>query len=120
MSRCRLGLSFRLHNGNFVDSPCTCLQAEHIQAARAAEEAAAIARDTEFGAVTARLANDNCFAERRVLEDQSQRGELIPSAIGARSPFLADGARGGSTSTVQNRQRSARKYTTPATTYTYM
>lgn len=97
-------------------------QAEHIQAARQAEEAAAIARDTEFGAVTARLANDNCFAERRVLESQGARGPTIESALGARSPYINDGARGPASSEgagVQTRQRSSRAYVTPNTTYSY-
>jgi len=87
-------------------------QAEHANAARGAEEAAAIARDTEFGAVTARLANDNCYAERRALELQGVRGPLMPSALGGRSPYVSDGAFGGASSApgVQTRQRSSRAF----------
>jgi len=100
---------------------CHPWQAEHIQAARAAEEAAAIARDCEFGAVTSRLANDNCFAERRVLEDQAGKTPVLQSSLAARSPFISDGPRssGSSGSGVQNRQRSSRSYVTPNTTYSY-
>merc|ERR1712072_1139281 len=54
-------------------------QAEHFQAAEAAEEAAAYARNYEFNAVQARLANDNCFAERHVLEGQGHRAPVIGS-----------------------------------------
>merc|ERR1711981_1349724 len=91
-------------------------QAEHANAARAAEEAAAIARDTEFGAVTARLANDNCCAERRTLELQGGRGALMPSALSARTAYVSDGPMGGTMGgaaagpTVQTRQRSSRAF----------
>merc|ERR1712110_1197951 len=66
-------------------------QAEHSKAACASEEAAAAARNCEFNAVQARLANDNCFAERHVLEGQGHRGPVISSALAARSPYYADG-----------------------------
>merc|ERR1711998_448466 len=56
-------------------------QAEHSKAACASEEAAANARDCEFNAVQARLANVNCFAERHVLEGQGHRAPVIGSAL---------------------------------------
>merc|ERR1711934_1161873 len=70
-------------------------QAEHANAVVAAEEAAAVARNCEFGAVTARLANDNCYAERRTLELQGHRGPLMASALDARTPYVSDGYFGG-------------------------
>jgi len=89
-------------------------QNEHANAAAVANDAAAVSRDCEFGAVTARLANDNCYAERRALELQGHRGPLINSALSARSPFVSDGGFGGSVGQsagsgfVHNRQRSGR------------
>jgi len=90
-------------------------QAEHATAAAAANTAATVARDIEFGAVTARLANDNCFAERRALELQGHRGPFINSAIAARTPYTSDGQFGGTAGAsgptapiVQSRQRSGR------------
>merc|ERR1711998_268795 len=91
-------------------------QAEHAQAAALAEEAAAVSRDTEFGAVTARLANDNCYAERQALELQGHRAPLMSSALGARTPYVSDGPFGGTVGgassgpTVQPRQRSSRAF----------
>merc|ERR1712167_536897 len=70
-------------------------QAEHSKAACASEEVAANARNCEFNAVQARLANDNCFAERHVLEGQGHRGPVISSALAARSPYYSDGGFGG-------------------------
>merc|ERR1711966_621888 len=86
-------------------------QAEHAKAACASEEAAANARDCEFNAVQARLANDNCFAERHVLEGQGSRGPVIASALGARTPYYMDKMNAGpSGGAVQCRQRSSRFY----------
>lgn len=98
---------------------------EHAIAARASEEAAAAARDAEFAAVTARLTNDNCFAERRALESQGHRNPLISSALASRGPYTSDGGYGGTGNAptgygpfaspvtaggVQQRQRSGRYY----------
>lgn len=107
-------------------------QAEHSKAACASEEAAANARDCEFNAVQARLANDNCFAERHVLEGQGHRAPVIGSALASRSPYYSDGGFGGTAAhpsgygpfaakqaltncgrpmaAVQGRQRSSRFY----------
>merc|ERR1711939_413564 len=107
-------------------------QAEDSKAACAWEEAAANARDCEFNAVQARLANDNCFAERHVLEGQGHRAPVIGSALASRSPYYSDGGFGGTAAhpsgygpfaakqaltncgrpmaAVQGRQRSSRFY----------
>merc|ERR1712216_1073326 len=102
-------------------------QAEHASAAAASEQAAADARDAEFGAVTNRLKNDNMFAERRSLESQGHRNPFINSALAARGPYTSDGGYGGTGShpagygpfapgfgergsAVQSRQRSGRYY----------
>lgn len=87
-------------------------QAEHANAAQVSQEAAAVARDCEFGAVTSRLANDNCFAERRSLESQGHRGPAMSSAVASRSAYITDGSFGGVASApgVQCRQRSSRSF----------
>merc|ERR1711939_73182 len=78
---------------------------------RSALEAAAVSRNCEYAATTARLNNDNMFAERRSLESQGQRGPVISSALSARTAFTSDGGfGGGSSSAVQSRQRSSRYY----------
>jgi hypothetical protein len=106
--------------------------AEHAKAAQVSEEAARCARECEFGATQARLANDNCFAERHVLEGQGHRNPLISSAIATRGPYTSDGGFGGTAvapsgygpfasaqaltncgrplAAVQGRQRSSRFY----------
>merc|ERR1711939_1290698 len=85
-------------------------ETDRANAALAAEEAAAVARQAEFGAVTARLANDCSYSERRSLELQGGRGPVIGSALAGRSPYITDGPFGGAASApgVQTRQRSVR------------
>merc|ERR1711966_5821 len=78
-------------------------QAEHAQAAATSEKCAAAARESEYCAVQCRLANDNCFAERSVLEGQGARGPVISSLLGGRGGYISDAS--GATAASQVRAR---------------